>query len=152
MKQTMTQEQKNKIFVYSASGFIFILLLTLTIFGVITTTRQARDIIRLSDLSGLQTDLLEYYKNKNIFPTKILTPDEVKKQNDCDNNLCLSAYPLDPKTGARYKYTPCQDLESEYCEDGHEYAKGFIIDYVLEIGAGAIKKGAYQVKPSGLVN
>lgn len=152
MKQSLTPEQKNKIYLYSAAGFIFVLFLTLTILGLYTVKRQSRDIIRLSDLSRLQADLLMYYKENNIFPPKVLVLSEIKKDDECERNLCLDKYPSDPKTGIRYTYAPCQDLEGEYCEAGYENAKGFTIDYGLEIGAGSIKKGVYKVKAGGLIN
>ncbi|HBI97143.1 MAG: hypothetical protein US83_C0007G0041 [Candidatus Falkowbacteria bacterium GW2011_GWC2_38_22] len=152
MKQTLTPKQKNKIYLYSAGGFIFVLFLVLTMLGIYTVSRQSRDIIRLSDLSRLQTDLLMFYKEKNIYPARVLVRSEVKRADECERNLCLDEYPLDPKTNERYVYTPCQDVAGEYCEAGFEDAKGFIINYRLEIGSGSVKKGAHRVKAGGLVN
>lgn len=152
MKQTLTPEQKNKIYLYSASGFIFVMLVVLTMLGLYTVNRQSRDIIRLSDLSNLQADLLMFYKEKNIFPARVIALSEVKKEDECNWNLCLKEYPTDPKTNERYVYTPCQDIDSEYCEVNYEDAKGFIIEYRLEIGAGTVKKGVYKVKAGRLVD
>lgn len=151
MQKNLSTEQKNKIYLYSASGLIFALLLILTLLGLSAAKKQSRDIIRLSDLSRLQADLLLFYKAKNIYPERILEKAEAKDPGDCARNLCIDSYPRDPKSSVPYPYFSCRNADATDCAEGIKDAKGFVIDYRLEMGAGLYKKGAYQVRPESLL-
>ena len=147
MKEAITQEQKNKILMYSGGGLIFVLLLVLTFLGLSVVKKQSRDIIRLSAIRGLQSDLFLFYNNRNKFPERILIKKEAKKKEECFSGLCIDDYPLDPLSNERYLYIPCYDGESENCEAGAVDAKGYIIKYILESSAFGLKPGIYEAAP-----
>lgn len=144
MKEAMSQEKKNKILMYSGGGLIFVLLLTATFLGLSVAKKQSRDIIRLSAMRSLQSDLFLFYKNRNKFPEKILTKREAKKEEECFNGLCLDNYPLDPLSNERYLYVPCYDEMSENCEAGAVDAKSYVIKYRMESNTSGLKPGFYE--------
>ena len=147
MKEAMSQEKKNKILMYSGGGLVFVLLLTATFLGLSITKKQSRDIIRLSEIRSLQSDLSLFYKNRNKFPEKMLTEKEMKKEEECFSGLCLDDYPVDPLSGERYLYIPCFDAQSENCEAGVVDAKSYIIKYRLESNTLGLKPGIYNATP-----
>ena len=147
MKEAITQEKKNKILMYSSGGLIFVLLLTLTFLGLSVVKKQSRDIIRMSAVSCLRSDLFLFYKDRNKFPERILLKKEVKKEKECFNGLCLDNYPIDPLSNERYLYIPCYDAQNENCELGAIDAKGYIIKYRLESNTFGLKSGVYNATP-----
>ena len=148
MKEAVTQEQKNKVLMYSGGGLIFVLLLVVTFLGLSIAKKQSRDIIRLSAMKSLQSDLFLFYKKRNKFPERILVKREIKKEEECFNGLCLDDYPTDPLDGKRYLYIPCYDEMSENCEVGAVDANGYIIKYHLESNASGLKSGIYEATPN----
>ncbi|MCK5510989.1 hypothetical protein KAI65_05640 [Candidatus Parcubacteria bacterium] len=147
MKESITQEQKNKILMYFGGGLVFVLLSVVTFLGLSIEKKQSRDIIRLSAIKALQSDLFLFYSNRNKFPERILVKKEAKKEEECFNGLCLDNYPVDPLSNERYSYIPCYDAQSENCEDGAIDAKGYIIKYRLESGVFGLKSGIYETAP-----
>ena len=144
MKETMSQEKKNKILMYSGGGLVFVLLLIVTFWGLSIAKKQSRDIIRLSAIKSLQSDLTLFYKSRNKFPERILLKKEIKKEKECFNGLCLDNYPVDPLSNKRYLYIPCYDAQSENCEPDIVDAKGYVIKYILESNTAGLKSGAYK--------
>ncbi|MEA1963440.1 MAG: hypothetical protein U9M94_04375 [Patescibacteria group bacterium] len=147
MKEAITQEQKNKILMYSGGGLIFVLLLVVTFLGLSVAKKQSRDIIRLSAIRTLQSDLFLFYKDRNKFPERILVKKEIKKTEECFNGLCLDSYPVDPLSNERYLYVPCYDEMGENCEAGAVDAKSYIIKYRMESNTSGLKPGVYNAAP-----
>ena len=147
MKESMSQDKKNKIIMYLGSCFVLVLLLTATFFILSVAKKQSRDIIRLSAVSNLQSDLFLFYKNRNKFPERILDRREIKKDEECFNSLCIDNYPTDPLSKKRYIYISCYDAQSENCEDGVVDALGYMIGYSLESNTSGLKAGNYNATP-----
>ena len=123
------------------------LLLTLSVIALGTARERERDQKRLTDLRSVQTELEEFFKQKNAYPVgnNVVLGTVSSSCLNADGwspSGCSEAFlgivPPDPGTG-NYVYTSA---------DGNAYA----IAATLEGVAGNLHAGNILVTPSGIAN
>lgn len=115
-----------------ASGFLII--------GSPQTQRQYRlDEQRVSDLQGLQWQVVSYWQHKGSLPTTI---------NDLNDPIANYSVPTDPQTGSPYTYKRYSPLDFSLCATFGAPSQGRDMVTVPEpaglLGAGASKTDSWQ--------
>lgn len=151
MENQLSPEMQLLIKKIAISSIIAILLIVLTWLALSNAKVKSRDIERLSDIRILQAELKTYFFNNNVYPQNILNKKSLGyPEKECSGNLCLDFLPVDPLTGAPYKYSPCADSYSFECGGEIENPKGFKIEYALEGNSRAILAGAKRATANNI--
>lgn len=107
LKDRITRE-KDRVYAIIAGLVILIsLILGFAVLGTPAEQRRMRfDADRVEDLSSIQSQIVEYWRNKGSLPENLAS---------LNNDLPGYSVPVDPRTSENYTYRKTTDLEFELC-------------------------------------
>jgi hypothetical protein len=127
---------------------VFVSLFFLIISVVRDTQKKSRDMVRLSGISQLRSDLGLYFIKYSRYPEMVYYV-RPELEETCIRNLCLNYHPVDPATGQDFIYLPCKDASMEDCVAGIVDPQAYLINFNLESLVGATQPGPHLASQAG---